>query len=70
MAKPTKHALKNAWHTCSYLFGTGGYGVRLEKRKKGQSMMDFREIEEVEDAEMQRSTWWRSSQIQTMQKQG
>ena len=51
MAKPTKHALKNAWHTCSYLFGTSGYGVRLEERKRGQSMMDFRESEEVEDAE-------------------
>ena len=51
MAKPTKNALKNAWHTCSYLFGTGGYGVRLEERRKGQSMMDFREVEEVEDAE-------------------
>ena len=51
MAKPTKNALKNAWHTCSYLFGTSGYGVRMEERKKGQSMMDFREIEEVEDGE-------------------
>ena len=51
MAKPTKNAPKNAWHTCSYLFGTGGYGVRLEERRKGQSMMDFREVEEVEDAE-------------------
>ena len=50
MSKPTKNALKNAWHTCSYLFGTGGYGVRLEERKKGQSVMDFREIEEVEEA--------------------
>ena len=51
MAKPTRNALKNAWHTCSYLFGTSGYGVRMEERKKGQSMMDFREIEEVEDGE-------------------
>ena len=51
VAKPTKNALKNAWHTCSYLFGTGGYGVRLEERRNGQSTMDFREVEEVEDAE-------------------
>ena len=50
MAKLTKNALKNAWHTCSYLFGTGGYGVRLEERKKGQSVMDLRGTEEVEEA--------------------
>ena len=51
MAKPTKNALKNAWHARSYLFGTGGYGARLEERRKGHSMMDFREVEEVEDAD-------------------
>ena len=51
MAKPTKQALQNAWHTCSYMFGTSGYGVRLEEKKKGQSMMDFRDVAEVEDGE-------------------
>ena len=51
MSKPAKQALRNAWHACSYLFGAGGYGVRLEERKKGQSMTDFREGAEVEEAD-------------------
>ena len=51
MAKPTKQALRNAWHTCSYMFGASGYGVQLEEGKKGQSMMDFRDGAEVEEAD-------------------
>lgn len=51
MSKPTKQAPRNAWRTCSYLFGTGGHGVRLEERKKGQSTMDFRDLNEVEHAD-------------------
>ena len=48
MARPTKQAWKNAWHVCSYLQGTQGFGVRLAARAKGQTIMDVRELDEVE----------------------
>ena len=51
MAKPTRQSMENAWHICSYMFGTGGYGVRIDLRAKGQSVLDMREAEEVEDQE-------------------
>ena len=51
MSKPTKQAMANAWHVVSYLFGTSGYGVRIDERKKGQSMMDLRMADEAEEAE-------------------
>ena len=47
-ARPTKQAWKNAWHVCSYLQGTQGFGVRLAARAKGQTIMDVRELDEVE----------------------
>ena len=47
MAKPTQQAWKNAWRVCSYLQGTMGFGVRIGLRKKGQSVMDVRDEEEV-----------------------
>ena len=49
MAKPTQQAWKNAWHVCSYLQGTMGFGVRIGLRKKGQSVMDVREEDGVEE---------------------
>ena len=51
MAKPTQQAWKNAWHVCSYLQGTIGFGVRIGLRKKGQSVMDVREEDETEEKE-------------------
>ena len=47
MSAPTKQALKNAWHLCSYLQGTIDYGVRLSRREKGRSVLDTREEEEI-----------------------
>ena len=47
MSAPTKQALKNAWHLCSYLQGTIDYGVRLSRREKGRSVLDTREDEEI-----------------------
>ena len=52
VAKPTQQAWKTAWHVRSYLQGTEGFGIRLSARAKGQSVMDTREIEEVEDKQM------------------
>ena len=52
MAKPTQQAWKTAWHVCSYLQGTEGFGIRLSARAKGQSVMDTREAEEVEEKQM------------------
>ena len=49
MAKPTQQAWKNAWHVCSYLQGTMGFGVRIGLRKRGQSVMDVREEDETEE---------------------
>ena len=34
MARPTKQAWNKAWHVCSYLQGTEGYGVRIAAREK------------------------------------
>ena len=51
MSKPTKQAWKNAWHVCSYLQRTQGFGVRLSSRAKGQTVMDVRDAEEAEDKE-------------------
>ena len=51
MAKPTHQTWKNAWHVCSYLQGTLGFGVRIGLRKKGQSVMDVRDQEEVDEKE-------------------
>ena len=51
MSKPTRQAWKNAWHVCSYLQGTQGFGVRLAARGKGQTVMDIRDADEVEDRE-------------------
>ena len=51
MAKPTQQAWKNAWHVCSYLHATMGFGVRIGLRKKGQSVMDVREEDETEEKE-------------------
>ena len=51
MAKPTRQAWKNAWHVCSYLQGTQGFGVRIATRARGQTIMDVRDAEEVEDRE-------------------
>ena len=51
MSKPTKQALANAWHVVSYLFGTIGYGIRIDERKRGQSMMDLRIADEAEESE-------------------
>ena len=47
MAKPTQMAMKNAERVVSYLFGTAGYGVMMDSRKRGQSVMDVREEEEA-----------------------
>ena len=47
MAKPTQMAMKNAEHVVSYLFGAAGYGVMMDSRKRGQSVMDVREEEEA-----------------------
>ena len=51
MAKPTTQAMKHAWHVCSYLFGTGGYGVRIDSKSRGQSVMDMRCSVDVEPLE-------------------
>ena len=51
MAKPTQQAWRNAWHVCSYLQGTMGFGVRIGLRKRGQSVMDVRDEEEVDERE-------------------
>ena len=48
MAKPTAQAMKHAWHVCSYLFGTGGFGVRIDSKSRGQSVMDMRCSVDVE----------------------
>ena len=48
MAKPTQQAWKCAFHVCSYMQGTMGFGVRIGNRQKGQSVMDVREGDEVE----------------------
>ena len=47
MAKPTQMAMKNAERVVSYLFGTAGYGVMMDSRKRGQSVMDVREEDEA-----------------------
>ena len=49
MSKPTKQAMANAWHVVSYMFGTSGYGIRIDERKRGQSMMDLRMADEAEE---------------------
>ena len=51
MSRPTKQAWNKAWRVCSYLQGTEGYGVRLTARAKGQSVMNVKDSEEVEDKE-------------------
>ena len=51
MAKPTQRAWKCAFHVCSYMQGTMGFGVRIGSRQKGQSVMDAREGDEVEAKE-------------------
>ena len=51
MARPTKQAWNKAWHVCSYLQGTEGYGVRISARAKGQSVMNVMGSDEVEDKE-------------------
>ena len=48
MAKPTAQAMKHAWHVCSYLFGAGGFGVRIDSKSRGQSVMDMRCSVDVE----------------------
>ena len=48
MAKPTAQATKHAWRVCSYLFGTGGFGVRIDSKSRGQSVMDRRRSVDVE----------------------
>ena len=50
MSKPTEMAKKNAEHVVSYLFGTSGYGVMMDSRKRGQSVMDVRPEEEAIEA--------------------
>ena len=50
MSKPTEMAMKNAEHVVSYLFGTSGYGVMMDSRKRGQSVMDVRPEEEATEA--------------------
>ena len=49
MARPTKQAWNKAWHVCSYLQHTEGYGVRVSARAKGQSVMNVKDSDEVED---------------------
>ena len=49
-SKPTEMAMKNAEHVVSYLFGTSGYGVMMDSRKRGQSVMDVRSEEEATEA--------------------
>lgn len=47
MSSPTKQAMRNAWHLCSYLEGTIDCGVRMSRREKGRSVMDTREDVEI-----------------------
>ena len=42
--------MKNAEHVVSYLFGASGYGVMMDSRKRGQSVMDVRPEEEAIEA--------------------
>ena len=51
MARPTKQAWNKAWHVCSYLQGTEGYGVRVSARAKGPSVMNVKNSDEVESKE-------------------
>ena len=51
MARPTKQAWNKAWHVCSYLQGTEGYGVRIAARARGQSVMNVKDADEVESKE-------------------
>ena len=43
--------MKHAWRVCSYLFGAGGYGVRIDSKRRGQSVMDMRCSVDVEPLE-------------------
>ena len=49
MAKPTEKSMKNAHHVVSYLVGTMGYGILICHAAKGQSMLDTRDPDEIED---------------------
>ena len=51
LSRPTKQAWNKAWRVCSYLQGREGYGVRLAARAKGQSVMNVKDSEDVEDKE-------------------
>ena len=51
MSRPTKQTWNKAWHVCSYLQGAEGYGVRLSARAKGQSVMNVKDPEDIEDKE-------------------
>ena len=49
MAAPTKAAWGRAWHVASYLVGTCLWGILIAKSAKGQSVLDCREVEEIEN---------------------
>ena len=49
MAKPTEKSMKNAHHVVSCLVGTMGYGILICHAAKGQSMLDIRDPDEIED---------------------
>ena len=49
MAKPMSSQVKHVVHPASYLHGTAKYGIGLKRTKKGRSILDTRELEDIED---------------------
>eukprot|EP00913_Durusdinium_trenchii_P019597 g18422.t1 len=51
MSKPMSSQVKHVTHLTSYLNGTANYGIKLRRTKKGMSILDRRDIEEIEAQE-------------------
>ena len=49
MAKPMSSQVKHVVHLASYLHGTAKYGIMLKRTKKSKSILDTRELEDIED---------------------
>ena len=48
MSKPMSSQAKHVTHLTSYLNGTANYGIKLRRTKKGMSILDRRDIDEIE----------------------
>ena len=48
MSKPTKTAWRHAEHLASYFVGTAFYGLLIKSSRCGKSMLDMREMQEIE----------------------